>query len=426
LLWSISASTYDNNQPARTFLRSLPYTPADVDWQVQHWASIASMALANEAETLRTDNLPSILVTPRSKVFYWNCILSCANAAKSQVTIESDEVLKELLKLIAFCGPSNAAMECFCRLAQQSSLTQDSSLLVSALVTALLENQWNLTMDRKQALTGLLSLVERDEGIQAVLHIDRLEYFLDLCTKAALTSDDKKTSISASRLFTCIASSMVKEQRKDTPKILFIPSRVAALLSSELDDIVQNAVDLIHRLLKDPKLGRTAMEEYPDLISELAQVVTNDFSSEFARYPKVLEAIVQTAAASQHAITSNQTETRKAALSVALRLSSNVCNRRILAKQPGLLPALIRYARSVPVDEHEDETLLSRENMKKQILVLATALYQLHRQLLLIRVLLVKINLLPRDKNWTNHTPIIDFQPEYADGMFSLLDTDTR
>ena len=82
---------------------------------------------------------------------------------------------------------------------------------------------------------------------------------------------------------------------------------------------------------------------------------------------------------------------------MALRLSSNVCNRRILAKQPGLLPALIGYARSVPVEEHEDETLLSRENLKKQILVLATALYQLHRQLLLIRLLLVKIKLLPRD-----------------------------
>jgi hypothetical protein len=285
-----------------------------------------------------------------------------------------------------------------CRLAQQLSPSQDySSLLVSALVTKLLENQWNLAMDPRQALSGLLSLVERDdEAMQAVLQIERLELFLDLCTKAALTDDDKDTSISASRLFTCIASSMVKKEQRaeDTTNILFILSRVTALFSSEVDDIVQNAVDLIHQLLKNPKLRRSVIE-YPDLIPELAQVATNDFSShairhkvmqafhqvvhtedaflgEFARYPKVLEAIVQ--AASQHTIASNQTEMRNVALSLVLRLSSNVCNRRLLAKQPGLLPSLIRYTRSVPVDEHEDATLLSREDMKHQILVLATAL----------------------------------------------------
>ena len=402
LLWSISASTNDNNEPARNFLKSLLlYAPADLDFKVhQHWASIASMALADDTGTLRTIDLPSMLVTPQSKVFYWNCILSCANATKSQVTIESDEVLKELLKLIASCGPSNnTAMECLCRLAQQSeSLSRDSSLLVSsALVTTLLDNQGNLTsMDRRQALSGLLSLVEHvDEGKQAVLQIERLELFLDLCTKAALTDDDKDTRILASRLFNCIASSVVKEEkRKETTKILFILSRVTALLSSEVDDVVQNAVDLINQLLKDPKLQSTVIAEYADLIPELAQAATKDFSShatrykvmqafhqvvhtedaflgEFARYPKVLEAIVRVA--SQHtSIASNQTEMRNVALSLVLRLSSNVCNRRILAKQPGLLPSLIRYTRSMPV--HGNETQLSREDMKKQILVLATAL----------------------------------------------------
>jgi hypothetical protein len=403
LLWSISASTNDNNEPAGKFLKSLLlYAPADLDCKVhQHWASIASMALADDTGMLRTINLPSMIASPQSKVFYWNCILSCANATKSQVSTEIDEVLKELSKLTTSCGMSNAAvMECLCRLAQQStSLSQDSSRLVSsALVTTLLENQWNLaSMDRRQALSCVLSLVERDdEGIQAVLQIERLESFLDLCAKAALKDDDKYTSISASKLFTCIASSMVKEQRKDTTKIFFIMSRVTALLSSEVDDIVQNAVDLIHQILKGPKMQRSVIEEYPDLITELAQVATNDFAShatrhkvmqafhqvvhtadaflgEFARYPKVLEAIVQ--AASQHtSIASNQAEMRNVALSLVLRLSSNVCNRRILAKQPGLLPSLIRYTRSVPGDEREDETLLSREETKKQILVLATAL----------------------------------------------------
>ena len=88
------------------------------------------------------------------------------------------------------------------------------------------------------------------------------------------------------------------------------------------------------------------------------------------RTPKVLEALVAISSTNSEAATIDNT--RQCALQTLLRLSELVSNRRILAKQVGLLACLIRYTRS---SASEQETRLPpKEKLKERILEIAILL----------------------------------------------------
>jgi hypothetical protein len=128
----------------------------------------------------------------------------------------------------------------------------------------------------------------------------------------------------------------------------------------------------------------------------------NDTLGIVARQPKVLEAVVAMASLPVHdpeptyATRQQQPaenvpadvaahKTKKLALLVLTRLAQNVCNRRILAKQVGVLACLIRYARTlsdqhqrIVVDSHhdseEESSIVCLVDLKQKIMDLAIAL----------------------------------------------------
>ena len=133
---------------------------------------------------------------------------------------------------------------------------------------------------------------------------------------------------------------------------------------------------------------------YQQLIIAVAEAASNEFATDrirgggvriiwilatknegmkieaLTRIPKVLEVLVNVASSSGD----NSLTEKTKALEVLLRLSENICNQRILAKQPGLLSSLIRYTRSVPRESRNVEDVTMRNLMKQQILSLARAL----------------------------------------------------
>jgi hypothetical protein len=73
-----------------------------------------------------------------------------------------------------------------------------------------------------------------------------------------------------------------------------------------------------------------------------------------------------------------ETESRGQEISVCMlmTMATNSCNRRMLAKEPGLISSLIRYTRTT-TDESVDvplERYISRKEMKELIFLLAKAL----------------------------------------------------
>jgi hypothetical protein len=101
-----------------------------------------------------------------------------------------------------------------------------------------------------------------------------------------------------------------------------------------------------------------------------------------ARQEKVLEAVVAMASFPSSDTNNHDTDRIKnIALLVLMRLSKDVCNRRILAKQVGVLACMIRYARSLSEQQtqqnHQPDNIepsVSLLDLKQNIMDLAIAL----------------------------------------------------
>jgi hypothetical protein len=133
------------------------------------------------------------------------------------------------------------------------------------------------------------------------------------------------------------------------------------------------------------------MEQTPELLSGLAEVLASPFSTAatkesiicsfydltvahgeapivLARQPKVLASITFVAA------DESDTTAKRTALSTLIILSKNVRNRRILARQVGVLACLIRHAREYePLGSNRD-VFIERATLKEHIVQLAEAL----------------------------------------------------
>ena len=93
----------------------------------------------------------------------------------------------------------------------------------------------------------------------------------------------------------------------------------------------------------------------------------NDILGILARQSKVLEALVIMASSAPAANDDNLTangasNSQELAVLVLLRLAQNVCNRRILAQQVGVLSCLIRYARRLSDLEQQQQQQQQRPN----------------------------------------------------------------
>jgi hypothetical protein len=338
------------------------------------------------------------------QVFLWKCLVYCNNrrcSLAASLSMDGDDVMGALLRMIQAdkesCENTNLsikAMECLCLLAKKLPSTQDCMHVIEAVVVVILrQDSSNGKTYLNLALVCLQVLIERKRGIEALLQSERSQELFSFVASAAFSNRDNGIAREAANILMAMISSMAKNpcnQRKTELRDSF--AVVSALLSSEIESVVERALKLVSQLFLDER-GRVVFL-HPDIISALAKVASNEYASKatrqqairifwivveedtrhintLARQPKVLESLVCIASLQE---SGDSDASRRLAMSILLRLSKNVCNRRILAKQPGLLSSMIRYTRALPGQGGGHANVATRSDMKEQILLLASAL----------------------------------------------------
>lgn len=151
-------------------------------------------------------------------------------------------------------------------------------------------------------------------------------------------------------------------EKETDPETLESSLVVLVRLAKERDESIMKAPSLITAIAK------TALCDYNE-ISYLSVDILHTLSQSklnwntLVRQPKVLKALV----GSVHAV---QERTRHLALRTLWNLSTFVANRRLLAKQTGLLSCWIRFVRTMTPSQ-EDQLQISRQEWKDRILDLA-------------------------------------------------------
>ena len=201
------------------------------------------------------------------------------------------------------------------------------------------------------------------------------------------TNDD--SCIAATRLLSLMARQLGK-QVQWTPQLENCLRIFASLLrTSNNNKLVRISVDTTLELSCNKTLQRPLARQR-DLLVAVAHVAANEFSTieikstciqvlwnlsqetanlpMLARTSEVLEALVVVASSGVDEIdrTSSNYQSCRYAVRNLLRLSELVSNRRILAKRVGLLACLIRFTRSMTL---EDETLLMPKDELKEHIV---------------------------------------------------------
>jgi hypothetical protein len=444
----MESTTLQEREYAIVLLQKLSHTPS-LGSKALLKASIALFVVAGQPVEMLSlndggegdDYAPfEILISQRrEKIFYWKCLALCTNSFNPMLiqnhnnsnsnSSNNKSVVQELHEMTLLVdGTRNScpvaekesivgAVECLCIFTQKMNKERHSTEMVQVLLQVVMGGSNEMC---QLALPGLVVLLQHDCGMKFFLGTNAaIQFFLSLKSISSLDEpnnlecSNKSTLTNVARIVTrtisyAVLHSMTGKEYIELWQALL--SNLMGMLLSQEAGVVRLAIKGVCLICKTSSpLRRFALTTYPALVSLLAQVVLYDFTShrvrrqimsiywnilkgpnnpqvaEFAREPKVIEAVVQIAAL--QTTSSSWEESRKLALGVILKLSTNVCNHRILATQIGLLPALIRYARSYPGDpnnsaengglvggDDEFEGLFGREELKRKILVLAQAL----------------------------------------------------
>ena len=348
----------------------------------------------------------------QDRIYLWKCLTYFPDHPRARATLKDSSVIREVQEIIfpdmngsygTFDSKSGGlvvdAVECLCHVAQTCLVSRECKAMLQLLVRVIMVAP--NTVCRRKALASLHSLLSTNDGMKALLGIEVVTDLLESISVGEVACDENSmlsfAKIMKRSTIYMISESLVGPRMQPLWDALF--AHLGDMLLSDNRTIVLLAVDAINHVSQNCKaLLRHIVQSRPDAIPSLASAALNDVSSviithkvvnifshiidgndgtqvvSLAREPRAMEALVQSA--SQHTTSEATSDARKLAISIILKLSTNVCNRRILAKQIGLIPALIRYTRSQGMEQHhsDDGLLPSREELKKQILVLAQAL----------------------------------------------------
>lgn len=246
------------------------------------------------------------------------------------------------------------------------------------------------------AIPGVCTILEHDNMESLDRHAGLLLPVLSDLVLCDDCLDDNNNRVSficddAARLVCLMTRQLSKREKWSTvfKSTLFIMS---ILVESGEVCVVDTTLECVLELSSKRALIRK-MARLNSLLEAIARAVLNEFNATetktkaiqvfwnlshdesnlpiLARTPKVLEALI--AISSTHAEATAMGNTRQCALQTLLRLSELVSNRRILAKQVGLLACLIRFTRSSVASDQETH-LLPKEKLKERILEIAILL----------------------------------------------------
>jgi hypothetical protein len=336
-------------------------------------------------------------------LFRWICVAQSRSGATklAQTTGVMDQLRTIALEYGSDLSLAVQAADCLSSIAENNpSCTSLIRVLLDVLVEAPM-------VVRERILPGLCSAHGRD-GLTKFISWDDAERLkrtisslveVILVKRKAIDCVEKDIQGMVSILLDCMTFDDTKRDSHTTGCVSHRDwaSICIVLLESEKDPIVQLVVNrLCERLLGDRD---QLVRQSPQILTGLAEVLQNSFTAHttkltvmncfyeltqspgeasilLARQPKVLEAITLTASVDSDLIadSATPTPTKRLALGTLLSLSKNVRNRRLLARQVGVITCLIRYTRDYDPYDSDGILTIGRDTLKEHIVKLAEAL----------------------------------------------------
>eukprot|EP00980_Cylindrotheca_fusiformis_P029289 scaffold22859_cov235-Cylindrotheca_fusiformis.AAC.1 len=287
-------------------------------------------------------------------------------------------------------GGHSKVVECLCQMIHKWGIGKNYNLVLQPVLDSILRNLSSNETLLRSSVRCIRTITRRPEVCKLLTKLRGLDGVLNLLVEVA-TGQSVETDLAVEATDTVLAiasTSRLSQWNEEIETTPFKPVEILSyLIEAESELVVGKAVNFLEKNCKEEWQQKTETFHYPNLIDALAQASLNEFvpletrdqvieifraiaekdaeaCNLFVREGKILESLVR--AASDH----RTRNSREAAIFIIIALSNNACNRRILAKHPGLLSSLIRYTRKVSrIDEVQ-----ARNCLKKHIFLIAKAL----------------------------------------------------
>lgn len=263
-------------------------------------------------------------------------------------------------------------------------------------------NQGSSSLVKHEVIRGLHGVLQDNVDALSMEQMSVIVSSLSTVVEKACEGDDTKESLKddwishvAKILSLIVTTQLTKHAKIPTNKSDETIRCLCLLLSRDYGDeaVISVSIDCFLELSSDTRTLKPRMARSPGLLASIGKVATNDFTPTIiknkaiqiiwnlaqersnlpilARCPKVMEALIVEASTNVEA-TTPLSQSRHQALETLLKISELVSNRRVLAKQVGLLSCLIRYTRTMTASD----TLvgLNKDKLKEHILKIAILL----------------------------------------------------
>lgn len=321
-------------------------------------------------------------------LLYLNGLSLSSRAAKSLVQWES--ILEMLYSISLKCdlGLSKDAARCLASIARNGGC---SKRFLDKILELLSESS---TVVKVVIISGIYEMLQKNScTLSKEQTCSVLSVFCEMVRSELNDEKQPDWVIDGARLVSLITKTHLPKYGDRIDLELEMCMQCFSLLLSRAsqDTVVHISLDCLLELSLKESLVRL-MARQDNFLTSIASVATNEFITTnikfkviqilwnlaqeksnlliLARTKPVLEALIAVASTNVEATT--VTNARRYALETLLFLSELVSNRRILAKQVGLLACLIRYTRSMTASD--TLLLLPKEKLKDRILAIAVLL----------------------------------------------------
>jgi hypothetical protein len=367
---------------------------------------LASMAI----ETLQGKSaaLPSGDVSNKDRMILWQYV-----AALSDINVcpicpsRAESALDDLTKYSIECEDESHSIlsmeisDCFGAFFQSASETFCQDVLTRIIVVLLGASN----REHHQTLSCLQSIeacMQRTDGPYIFLQTRESGQSIDVITHIATKSTNSTMALTATTIIISILElGLVRE--KPFPSLLSCDKSIelaVKLLLSPSVLIAEQAICVLHNILETSRtqgqqlrdnfqlkydcayaLALVALSKGDHVTPSTKEKLLCSFSCivyqmksvhAVAREPTIVAMLVQIVGGTFDSAINR--EARAMSLAVLVEMSMNPCDRRILAKTPGLVSSMIRYIRAEPNGISLSRRNISRDELKKHILLIAEAL----------------------------------------------------
>lgn len=357
-------------------------------------------------------------LSPRLTIFYWRC-LSCVTSwweTKGGKVRHFEIANSAIDSLIPYCSSrdrtlSRPALACIGRFSHISSCDRCTRLIqLSAAALSneslfcdgrIVENAEDNYTDSNlvQTLDCLGLCIKRTSATNFIRQVKDWEHILERLASLAENERNPNVAVKATIVLVPLLETLTTStEYHSTSTFANSMNILMSLMSLENINIVENMVDFLFTVLQNSDTRKLISSStlLPDLVNVIGELSSKNFFVEtskkarlahsfsmiideivdlnfLARSNSNLAFLVLLANGSYCEMSHNRVQ--EISICTIAKLARNPCNRRILAKEPGLLSSLIRYTRLVTEDtEFLRERGVSRKELKNRVFILASAL----------------------------------------------------